>query len=206
MADQRDTKTTPGTQNGLTGQERVEIPVTAANAAQRTRRWPAEVPDVVWGPLAAAGLLIVIGAFGVITSNPLLFPSLGPTAFLQTEDPDMRMARFYNTFVGHMIGLFSGLAAVFLLHANTAPSAMTSGQLSPLRVFASALAIALTIGIGVLLRASHPPASATTLLVALGGFKPDAQTMLIVVIGILMISVLGEGLRRARLGKAKKAA
>ncbi len=147
--------------------------------------------------------MIVVGLFGFFTKQPLLFPSLGPTAFLQVEDPDVRMARFYNTVVGHLIGLASGVLAVFLMGANQAPSAMATGQLVPSRIFASALAIALTIAIGLLLRASHPPAAATTLLVALGGFRLNTQTMLVVIAGVLLVGVLGEGLRRARLGKRK---
>ncbi len=116
----------------------------------------------------------------------------------------MRMARFYNTVVGHLIGLGSGIVAVLLLHANQFPPAMATSRLAPVRIFASALAIALTIVIGLLLRASHPPAAATTLLVALGGFRFTARTLLVVVAGILLIGVLGEGLRRLRLRKVKR--
>ncbi len=174
------------------------------NVANSRRHWPPQIPDILWDPLAAAALLIAIGLLGVLTNEPLLFPSLGPTAFLQAEDPEMRMARFYNTVVGHLIGLGSGVVAVLLLHANQAASAMATGRLAPVRIFASALAIALTIVIGLLLRASHPPAAATTLLVALGGFRFTARTLLVVVAGILLIGVLGEGLRRLRLRKVKK--
>ncbi len=55
-----------------------------------------------------------------------------------------------------------------------------------------------------LLHASHPPASATTLLVALGGFRLDTPTMFTVIAGVLLVGVLGEALRRVRLGKMKK--
>ncbi len=168
------------------------------------RHWPPQIPDILWDPLAAAALLIVIGLLGILTHEPLLFPSLGPTAFLQAEDPEMRMARFYNTVIGHLIGLGSGVVSVLLLQANHAPPAMATGRLAPVRIFASALAIALTIVIGLLLHASHPPAAATTLLVALGGFRLSIRTMLIVVAGVLLIGLLGEGLRRLRLRKVKK--
>ncbi len=174
------------------------------NVVNSRRHWPPQIPDILWDPLAAAALLIAIGLLGVLTNEPLLFPSLGPTAFLQAEDPEMRMARFYNTVVGHLIGLGSGIVAVLLLHANQLPPALATSRLAPARIFASALAIALTIVIGLLLRASHPPAAATTLLVALGGFRFTARTLLVVVAGILLIGVLGEGLRRLRLRKVKK--
>ncbi len=163
-----------------------------------------EVEDFFWGPLAAGILILVIGAVGFIANEPLLFPSLGPTAFLQVEDPNLRTARFYNTLVGHLVGLGSGLLAVFVLRADQSSSVLATGYLAPVRVAASALAIVLTIGIGLLLHASHPPASATTLLVALGAFKPEPRTVLVVVIGIVLVSVLGEGLRRVRLNQYRK--
>jgi hypothetical protein len=51
------------------------------------------------------------------------------------------------------------------------------------------------------LKASHPPAGATTLLVALGALK--TQTDLVnAAIGILAIAVFGEILRRLRLRTA----
>ncbi len=166
--------------------------------------WAPEVPNIIWGPLAAGALIIMIGALGVYASQPLLFPSLGPTAFLQVEDPELRTARFYNTVVGHVVGICAGLAAVFLLHANKDPSPMASGVLAPSRLLASALAVVLTIAFGLLLRASHPPACATTLLFALGGFAPTVRVVTIVVAGVLLIGVIGELLRRFRLGKVKK--
>jgi hypothetical protein len=46
----------------------------------------------------------------------------------------------------------------------------------------------------ILLHASHPPAAATTLLVALGGFKPTVHDALIVIIGVLIVATIGERL------------
>ncbi len=169
-----------------------------------TTDWPPNVPNIIWGPLAAGALIIMIGALGVYANQPLLFPSLGPTAFLQVEDPELRTARFYNTVMGHVIGLCAGLIAVFLFHANRAPSPMASGVLDPPRLLASTVAVALTIAFGILLRASHPPACATTLLFALGGFAPTLRVIVVVLAGVLLIGVVGELLRRFRLGKVKK--
>ncbi len=163
-----------------------------------------EVEDFFWGPLSAGVLILAIGLVGFVAGEPLLFPSLGPTAFLQIEDPNLRAAKFYNTLVGHLVGLGSGLLAVFVLRADQSSSVLATGYLAPVRVAASALAIALTIAIGLLLRASHPPASATTLLVALGAFKAEPRTVAVVVIGIVLVAFLGEGLRRVRLNQYRK--
>ncbi len=174
------------------------------NALRSGHHWPPEIPDLVWAPLATAALLAGIGVLGILMDEPMLFPSLGPTAFLQTEDPEVRMARFYNTVVGHLIGLGSGLFAVTVLHAEASSSVLVTGHLVPIRIVASALAVLLTIALGLLLRASHPPASATTLLVALGAFSPTLRTALIITASVLLIGILGELLRRFRLGKLKK--
>jgi hypothetical protein len=52
--------------------------------------------------------------------------------------------------------------------------------------------------LGFILKASHPPAAATTLLVALGGFKPTWQDAATVMIGALIVAIVGEMLRRFR--------
>ncbi|MEG4107917.1 HPP family protein [Microcoleus sp. S13_C5] len=171
------------------------------SSSQQKRRWPASVPDKVWAPLGAGGLILVVGLIGLLAGQPWLFPSLGPTAFLQVETPDQRSARFYNTVVGHLLGLGAGLLAVTLLGAGDAPAVLSTKELTPVRVWAAAIAIALNMLGGLLLRASHPPAAATTLLVALGGFKPTVHDTLTVIIGVLIVATVGEVLRRIRLGK-----
>jgi CBS-domain-containing membrane protein len=132
---------------------------------------------------------------------PWLFPSLGPTAYLQAESPAHPASRFYNTVVGHGIGLVAGFLAVFLLNAYTDPVVLVSHSLTWERAGAAALALALTLGVALLLKASHPPAGATTLLVALGAFKlEDIPT---VVAGVLIVAVVGELARRLRLGQLR---
>ena len=167
-------------------------------SAQPTPQKPA-VPDAVWAPLSAAALILVVGLIGLAAHQPLLFPSLGPTAFLQTETPDQPSARPYAVVVGHLVGLFAGFLAVWLVGATAAPSVLATHELSAPRVWASALAIGLTLLGGIVLRASHPPAAATTLLAALGGFPPTLRSPLTVMVGVLIVAALGELLRRARL-------
>ncbi|MBI3803108.1 MAG: HPP family protein [Nitrospirae bacterium] len=78
-----------------------------------------------------------------------------------------------------------------------------SSRQERLRRFAYGAAVLATglmlLGV-LLLRASHPPAAATTLLVALGGFKVSLHTLTVVVSGVLIVALVGEGLRRLRLG------
>lgn len=158
-----------------------------------------KIPDIVWAPIASSFLLLVVGLLGLAFHQPWLFPSLGPTAFLQAEQPDQKTAKFYNTLVGHLSGLGAGLIAVTILGATSAPPVLSTGELTAVRVWASVLAIALNMGLGFLLKASHPPAAATTLLVSLGGFKPTFSEVTHVVIGVVIVAVVGEGVRQIRL-------
>jgi CBS-domain-containing membrane protein len=157
------------------------------------------IPDAVWAPISAGALMLVIGLLGLVTHQPLLFPSLGPTAFLQTETPEQPGARPYNVVVGHVVGLLAGFLAVWVFGATETPSVLATHDLTAPRVWASALAVALTLLGGLLLRASHPPAAATTLLASLGGFPPTLRSTATVMAGVVLVTLLGEGLRHIRL-------
>lgn len=161
--------------------------------------WIRKIPDLVWAPTIAGFLMLVVGLFGLAAHQPLIFPSLGPTAFLEAELPQLPSSRLYNTIVGHLIGMGSGLLLVTLLGASAAPSVLATGELTPIRVWASALAIVLNLLAGLLLKASHPPAAATTLLFALGGLKPTFHETIVVTIGVLIVAIIGEILRQLRL-------
>ncbi len=57
----------------------------------------------------------------------------------------------------------------------------------------------LTLLLTLLLKASHPPAAATTLLTALGSIK-TVQDAINLTIGVLLVAAVGEVLRRMRTG------
>jgi CBS-domain-containing membrane protein len=87
-----------------------------------------------------------------------------------------------------------------LLGAQSAPNPLEAGDLSAVRVAAATLAIGLTALAGIILRASHPPAAATTLLVALGAISTASQ-ILATIVGVLIVAVAGEFIRRYRLDR-----
>lgn len=158
------------------------------------------VPDSLWVPLMSAALILLVGLLGLATGRPWLGPSLGPTIILVTMSPAHPTARGWNIIAGHFIGLAAGLAAVALLGAQSAPNPIQTGQLEPVRVAAATLAILLTSLGGIITRSSHPPAAATTLLVALGAIaKPDQ--VLATIVGVLIVAVAGEAVRRYRLDR-----
>lgn len=160
--------------------------------------WAANAKKALWGALATGGILLVVGLLGLVADQPWLFPSLGPTAFLQVQTPYRPASSFYNTVVGHSVGLAAGFFAVLVLGAGDASSVMATHHLTAVRMWAAVLAMTLTMLVSLLLKAPHPPAAATTLLVALGGFAPTVNAALTVEAGVLIVAVIGEGLRRVR--------
>ena len=93
----------------------------------------------------------------------------------------------------------AGMAAVWLLSASTEPGVLASQERASARVEAAVLSAVLTmIGLS-LLKTPHPPAAATMLLVALGGFEPNARSAGVIVLGVLIVAVLGEIVRYVRL-------
>jgi hypothetical protein len=107
-------------------------------------------------------------------------------------------ARMRNVAFGHAIGLAAGLLAVYLTGAAHQPAVMdmVKDTLSLDRVAASVVAVALSLAIQHRLNLVHPPAEATTLIVALGGVEPTAAGALTVVAAIALVAVLGEAARR----------
>lgn len=157
----------------------------------------ASIPDPIWGPIASGLLILVTGLIALLAGRPWLLPSLGPTAVLAGEMPAHPISRTWNTTVGHAGGLLAGFAGVLIAGAFNDPVVLVDHVLTPGRVLASVIAIALTVLAGALLRASHPPAAATTLLVSLGSLRTptDAANLLL---GVLVIAIAAAVLRDLR--------
>ena len=136
-----------------------------------------------------------VGAFGLWAGQAWLFPSLGPTIFLQAVTPQEPAARLWNTLAGHAIGAAVGFAALFAFGAQHTPPVMSTEILSAARVAATALAVGATVALQLATRTQHPPAVATTMLITLGGLKPDLRTGLVIVAGVVLVALLGEGVR-----------
>ena len=141
----------------------------------------------------AAFLVGIVGVTAVAAHQPWLFPSLGPTAYLLAAYPELPSARLYNCLVGHLVGLGSGFAAVAIFNVWDAPIVPLHEVTWP-RMGAAAVAIGLTVLVNRLLRSGHPPAAATTLLVALGTFH-TAWGAALVAIGVVLLLAFAEGVK-----------
>jgi HPP family len=148
--------------------------------------------------LGEGGLVLALAAIGWATNQPLIFASLGPTAYELVELPQLPSAKAYNIIVGHLIGLGAGFLAVYLVNAWAAPNVLATGVVSARRIWAVAISAALTTLVSLVLKAGQPAALATALLVSLGAMQTRRDAIAIVA-GVLLITAIGEPLRGLRL-------
>ena len=113
--------------------------------------------DLLWATLGEGGLILVLGAIGWATKQPLIFASLGPTAYELVEQPQLKSARSYNIVVGHLIGMGAGFFAIYLFNAWTAPNVLSTGIISTQRLWATTLAATLTTLFTLILKPANPP-------------------------------------------------
>jgi ABC-type Fe3+-siderophore transport system permease subunit len=154
--------------------------------------------DWLWATLGEGGLVLAMAAIGWAAKQPLIFASLGPTAYELVEQPHQKSARAYNIVVGHLIGLGAGFLAVYLLNAWHDPNVTASGIVTTKRLLAVTLAAALTTLVTLVMNAAQPASLSTTLLVALGSMQTRRDAAAIIA-GVLIIAAIGEPLRRLRL-------
>lgn len=133
------------------------------------------------------GLIAIAIMAGVAfaTGEPFIFPSLGPTAFLLFFTPTAPAASPRNTIIGHAIGAAAGYLALVVFGLTDDPPALAT-SMTGARVGAAAVSLALTSAFMVWLRAPHPPAGATTLIVSLGILREPEQLVVLMVAVVLL--------------------
>ena len=149
------------------------------------------------------GSLVTIAVAGVCAwafDEPLIFPSLGATAFLIFETPMAEVGTPRNTIIGHAVAVLAALAAIAMFGLLGDPSAFEGG-VTPARAGAMAVAVALTGGVLRLLRSAHPPAGATTIIVS-SGLLDQADQMVLVMAGVAVVTATGWALNRTMGGPA----
>src|SRR3954447_14589028 len=137
----------------------------------------------------AFGSLLTIGLSGILAwalDEPLVFPSLGATAFLFFETPMAEVASIRNTVIGHPVGAAVAFFWLEVFGLVGEPSAIVTGFTAD-RVACVALSLAFTGGILRLLRAAHPPAGATTVIVSVG-LLTTWDELLILLAGVALLA------------------
>ena len=137
--------------------------------------------------LAFTALTIgVISTASIVADEPLLYPSLGPTAFLVFWTPLLPTSCPRNALIGHLIGAVAGYLSLVVFGLTDAAPALVEG-VDAARVGATAMAIGLTSGVMVWLRVPHPPAGATTLIISLGILRDVGDiALLVLAVGVLV--------------------
>lgn len=152
--------------------------------------------DLFLAPVLEGVLILIVAVTGWAIHQPLVFASLGPTAYELVETPERRTARPYNILAGHFIAVVAAFTALMISGAWGVPSVSAAGV--PLqRVWAATLAAMLTVAGTMLAKATQPAAISTSLLISLGVMQTWRDGGAILVAVLLMV-VAGEPLRRWR--------
>jgi len=172
--------------NGV-GFEHVAVLLGRIRLAWLLRRFP---PRLIWALYVFINGFITIALLAlvaVVTDSPFVFPSLGPTAYLLFISPIGESSSPRNTIIGHAIGLICGYGAYVVSGAAAMPFGVHAGIYWP-RILSAALSLSATGAFMVLLKAGHPPAGATTLIVSLGIISKPRELVIIEVAVFLLVA------------------
>ena len=158
----------------------------------------ASTVDAMWVPAVAALLIVVAGTVGYWMKQPWLFAGLGPTILLIASNPGHETSRFRSVVVGHLAALGCAYLALVMLNATGAPSLLVTSTVPLARVWAGAGALAMLAIVMPQLKAYHPPAAATALLITAGAYRMTGKTPLALIGSVILIALAAEGLRRVR--------
>ena len=186
---------------------RSSVSSTATNVAMTAARKmlaTSAMSDAIWVPLVSAILILAVGSLSLATRQPWLFAALGPTVVLLAANPGHPTTRFHAIVVGHLVALSSAWIAVLLMGANDSQSLLAGSGIAVARVWASAFAVAIMAAVQPSLKAYHPPAAATVLLVTLGVYRLSWNSFIAMLGGVLVVAILGEWFQRIRLKQQRK--
>ncbi|WP_410651184.1 HPP family protein [Amycolatopsis sp. cmx-4-54] len=143
--------------------------------------------------LSSFGCIVFIGVCAMLSGAPLLFPSLGPTAFLVFAGPQAPAASPRNTVLGHLAGVLAGLTGLACTGLLSSAPDLTHPTWA--RVGAAAIALGLTCAAMAAMQIPHPPAGATTLIIALGLLHTVSQVVAVLA-GVALIALLAVAINK----------
>lgn len=150
-------------------------------------------------PFAITLVLGIIAAFALWTQEGWLAPSVAAAAFLQVFSPDQPAARPYSIAVGQIIGGIAGFIGVLVMSAGTAPLFSGAHHLTDGRFWAVLIAVAIASTGQTIAKAPNPAGGATAVVVAMGAETATWAAAGRLLIGILLVTTLGEIARQAML-------
>lgn len=137
--------------------------------------------------LSGSTALGTIAMAAYLINLPLLFPPLGPSAFMLFHTPMSMAASPRNLILSHTMAVVVGLFSLHLFEmifpmANLLDPSVMNWH----RVFSVALAMGLITITMISMKSSHPPAAASALLAAMGYLDDPFKILGIVAAPILL--------------------
>ncbi|MCH7868750.1 MAG: HPP family protein [Myxococcales bacterium] len=115
--------------------------------------------------------ILIMAAMANYSHQPLLFPSLGPRAFLFFSQPSAAAASPRNAVLGHGLGALIGWVCFVVFDIDTAFGGIA----------AIAVSLSLISAVMIATNLSHPPAASTALMVSMGLIHGGAELVAIIV-------------------------
>ncbi len=145
-------------------------------------RYPNRWARSLFAFISGGTSIAVMSLAALYTQQPLLFPSLGPSAFLFFYKPSASSASPRNAVLAHGAGILVGWLSWSLLASGT-PLGKTA---------AAALSLSLLSAVMIAADIAHPPAASTALLVSLGMITeiPDLMALMVAVILLTLQAML----------------
>lgn len=134
--------------------------------------------------------IAIMSGLAMLTGTTFIFPSLGPTAVLLFYSPLTPPASPRHCILGHAIGIVCGYGSLLLVSEYHSLPATVEG-VHPARILGAALSLALTGSLMILLKAAHPPAAATTLIISLGiVIQPFSLVVIEIAVVLLVLQAI----------------
>ena len=152
--------------------------------------------------------MAIVGGLALVFREPMMFPSLGATAYVLFAHPHEHQGQFKNTFFSHLMAAVIGWATFYVVaikmgggHQVSVMDILQNGALQSqmdgiwLYVASPAIATGLTLAAMVATHTEHSPAASTALIFALGLFQ-HAWQIGIVMAGVVILLIFAKLLNR----------
>jgi hypothetical protein len=163
--------------------------------------------DVVWAArlsLAGGAALCVSGLIDRSAQWPLVTATLGPTAYVFAAHPGTKTATRRNAIVGHGVAIATALATLAAFGLWDEPPHAAVGHVTLPQVFATTVALSVTLFILELTDHHHAPSAATVVLIT-AGFTPPGTPLYGLICGLALVIVISPLLSAAPPGAAEEA-
>ena len=144
-------------------------------------RYPNRLTRSIFAFVNGSIAIGIMTSVSVYTKQPLIFPSLGPSAFLFFYTPSAPTSSPRNAILGHGAGVLVGWFSFWIFGTVLGLDAETN------KIVAAAFSLGLISAIMIAADIAHPPAASTTLIVSLGLMK-GWQELVAIMFAVLLLT------------------